>query len=137
MKYAYTKPTVTCYSRADIMEMLGPVKTQYVDSQCLSCSDARMTPNAILQAKVERVTFSVNTELCPAFRRVRVSIPGSSPFVFYEFDRSDGSASGTRWSVAVDDFQFLGERGNYDVVVTLFDAQGNAGRSCSTTLAIE
>ena len=137
MKRGYKKPGIVEYSREEILEMLGPVKTQYVEPECLSCSEAQMRPSAILQGKVLRVSFSVRTTACPRYQRIRVSVPGSSPFIYYEFNKSDGVVSGDRWSVNVDDFQYLGERGNYDVLITLIDSQGNQGSPCSTTLTIE
>lgn len=137
MKKSYIKPNMVTYDRAEIMELIGPVKTQY----CGACSEVQAAPSSFLQGKVfdagDPFTVSVNTGNCPQFQTVEITIPGSSPFIFYQFNRGQGSESGGSWSVDLDGFQFLGERGDYALEVTLIDGQGNAGGSCQTTITVE
>ncbi len=152
MKRAYVKPAMVSYDRSEIMEMIGPVKTQYVPPppprpppppppiECVACADVRVEPNAFLQGKVFDAQNPLRLTLdtpCPEFERVRIAIPGSSPYLEFEFKRSDGSFSGNKWSVDIVGFQFLGDRGDYPVVVTLYDAQGRFLSSCQTTITVE
>jgi len=146
MKRVYVKPGMVSYNRAEILEMIGPVKTQYVPPpppppiECIACSDAQASPNSFLQGKSFSVqnpfTVSVNTGQCQNFTSVEISMTGSSPYVFYTFPRAAGSQSGDRWSIDLTDFQYLGPRGEYTLVVTLRDAEGTA-RSCHTTVTVE
>ena len=136
MKYRYAKPNLITYHREQIMEFMGPVKTQYCDS----CSNVTASPNAFLQGKTfdqtDPLQVSVNTGGCTAFRQVEISIPGTSPLIFFEFNRGDGSESGNTWSVDIVGFQFLDDRGNYPLVVTLLDGAGGRA-SCQTTITVE
>ncbi len=135
MNRKYIKPVVSHFTREDVTELLGPAQTQY---PCTTCSDAEVSPNEILQGKVvDPLRLSVDTGDCPEFERIEVTVPGSSPFVFYEFNRADGTESGGRWSVDIEDFQFLGARGEYDVVIQLIDDDGDEGIPCQTTLQID
>ncbi len=136
MKYRYAKPNMITYHREQIMEFMGPVKTQYCDS----CSDVIASPSAFAQGKTfdqdDPFQVSVNTGGCSAFRQVEISMPGTSPFIFFEFDRGDGSESGNIWSIDIVDFQVLTDRGDYPLVVTLLDGQGGSA-SCQTTISVE
>lgn len=137
MKSTYRKPTIVSYDQEEIMDLIGPVKTQY----CVSCSDVTASPATFLQGKVFDETdpfeVSVNTSGCTTFQQVEISVPGSAPFVFYQFNRADGSLTGDEWAVELDDFQFLDDRGTYPLVVTLIDDQGNATASCQATITVE
>jgi len=163
MKDRYQKPSVSVYSREDIVEMMGPLKTQYTSDPtntnttvittngtdngsgstptnspvCVSCSNVDVAPSAILQFKDEPLTVRVDTGGCTEFQQVEVSIPGSSPFVFYTFGRSDGTLSGTTWTRVIRDFQFGGERGVYAVEVALIDGGGVRSSTCSGSITIE
>ncbi len=136
MKYRYAKPTMITYHREEIMDLIGPVKTQY----CASCSDVTASPSSFVQGKTfhagDPFQVSVNTGGCTAFQQVEISISGTSPFIFFQFDRSDGSESGNIWSIDIIDFQVLDDRGDYPVVVTLLDGQGGSA-SCQTTISID
>lgn len=144
MNLKYRKPSVVSYDRAEIMEMMGPLKTQYGPPPpppplptCDSCSGVQVAPGSILQFKEEDLSIEVDTGGCTEFQTVEVEIPGSSPFVFYSFDRGNGTLSGTTWSTMIDAFQFTGDRGTYDVVVTLVDGNGDRGSSCQAQLTID
>ncbi len=145
MKRSYVKPAMVSYDRSEIMEMIGPVKTQYVPPPppppiVCTCANVQAAPNAFLQGKVFDAQNPLRVTLdtpCPAFQRVRIAIPGSSPYLQFDFNRSDGSFSGSEWSVNIVGFQFLGARGVYPVLITLFDAQNQFLASCQTTITVE
>jgi hypothetical protein len=137
MKNTYVKPAMVSYSRSEIMEMIGPVKTQYMN---IDCPGVQASPDTFLQGKVfsgaNSFTVSINTGATPLFQEVEISVPGSSPFIFYQFSRGDGSQLGSTWSVDLENFQFLGDRGEHTLLVTLRDDQGNTG-TCQTTITVE
>ncbi len=152
MKCLYAKPAMTTYHREEIMEMMGPVKTQYpVEPQptpqpppppppCVSCANVTASPSAFLQGKTfdasDPFQVSVDTGGCTAFQQVEVSIPGTSPMIFFQFDRADGSESGDIWSIDLVGFQILDDRDEYPLVVTLLDGRGGSA-SCETTIVVE
>lgn len=140
MKNSYQKPSVVTYSREDILELMGPVKTQYTpaDEACLSCNNVSLTPSSVLQGKlVEEMDVSVGTLNCPDFTKVQITVPDSAPFIYYSIDRSEGSENASGWSGTLDGFQFSGDRGSYQVEVVLMNADGTAGEPCYTTIEVE
>ena len=140
MKNAYQKPNAVIYNKEDVLELMGPVKTQYLpqDEACLSCNNVSLSPSAVLQGKVvEQMGVSVGTLNCPDFAKVQITVPGSSPFIYYELDRSEGSESPSGWSAPLEGFQFLGERGSYQVEVVLMNADSSSGERCYTTIELQ
>lgn len=141
MKRAYIKPAMVTYDRSDIMEMMGPVTTQYVPPpppppiESPSC-ETSVVPASFLQGKVLDLMIVLDSS-GPAFERVRITIPGSSPYLQYEFNRADGIVVGDQWSVTIPGFQFLGSRGDYPLVAMLYDDQGEHLSSCQTMISVE
>lgn len=130
----YRSPSITSYNRDDVMEMMGPVVTQYITDPPLACS-VDVSPSAILRNKEEDVTVSVATTGSGTFDQVEITVPGSSPFIFYQFNRAQGTESGNQWSVTLQDF-VQNEAGVYDVVVTLLGGS-NGPVSCSGIISID
>lgn len=134
--------------------MMGPVKTQYAvapepETQpqpppppppCVSCANVTATPSAFLQGKTfdasDPFQVSVDTGGCTAFQEVEISIPGTSPIIFFQFDRAEGAEAGDIWSIDIVGFQFLDDRDEYPLVVTLLDGQGDS-TSCETIIVVE
>ncbi len=139
MKTSYIKPSVTYYRRDEIMDMLGPVKTQYVPPPPpppppLSCS-VDVNPNAILRNKAVDVTVRVATSGSGTFNQVEIAVPGSSPFAYYQFTPEQGTMSGNDWIVTLPGFVQNAD-GVFDVIVTL-SGPGGPLTTCATVIQIE
>lgn len=138
MKRTYRKPAMVTYTQDDIVELMGPVKTQYVPEPpppppCVSCA-LDIAPEEFIQVKPNQtMELTVDTQGCPAFQEVRVEIPGEPEAVF---TRADGVLNGNDWIVAISDLQFLVPPGDYSVIVTLIDGAGNQSSTCEASFTI-
>lgn len=134
MKKAYRKPSVVHYGREEIMDLIGPVVTQY---PCECSSQVQPNPIPGKQFNQLQISFSTTGD-CPEFERVIVTVPGSDPFIFFDFPRASGTEIGDTWSITVPNFQYLGNAGTYDFEINLTDAAGTTTLiSCDTTVVIQ
>jgi hypothetical protein len=131
-KATYRRPALTAYTREDLLEWMGPVKTQYVEP-CVSCQ-VELSQDQFLQVKPDQsLVLTVDTGGCPTFEQVRVEIPGEAPAVY---DRADGAMVGGDWSLAVTGLQFVIAPGSYPVTVTLINEDGSESSSCSSLIDV-
>ena len=129
MKSAYRKPSMVTYNREEILEMIGPAKTQY----CVSC-EVQIYPIEYIQVKPNQtMQLTVDTQGCAEFQQVRVKIPGEPDYVFM---RAEGNIVEGKWVVYIPGLQFQLPPGDYSVNVTLVDGQGNESPSCEAIFTI-
>jgi hypothetical protein len=138
MHNQYMPPSVVVYDRDAVLELLGPVKTQYApppSAPPLSCSSVEVNPVSILRNKEEDVTVSILTSGSGSFSQVEISVPNSVPLMFYQFNKADGTMVGNQWTITLPDF-IQEEPGAYEIVITLLGASSGP-TTCSGTISID
>lgn len=135
MLRSYRKPSMVVYSRNDVLELIGPAKTQYMPAPppCVSC-EVQISPDEFIQVKPNQtMQLTVDTQGCTEFQQVRIKIPGEPDYVFM---RAEGAIAGGKWVVSIPGLQFHLPPGDYSVNVTLVDGQGNESPSCEAIFTV-
>jgi hypothetical protein len=143
MHNTYIKPSLTTYSRQEIMDLIGPVKTQYPPPPppppaICSCESPVHAP-VWKEFNVAPLPVSVDIGGCPAFNRAEIAISSGGQLVsIYPFDRTDGAEIGNRWLVTINNFMLEGAPGQvFDVAITLYAEQGIPGQVCQSTITLQ
>ena len=123
----HERPRITRYTAAEILELLGPVETQY-------CTDCDI--NVQVADTADQMVVNVNAGACPEFDEVMLEFADpEGPLNPLTFTSDQGSRDGDTWSVVlvpadigdVGDFEY----GRWSVTCTLSIREG-ADTSCST-----
>lgn len=140
MTMPYRKPSLTVYRRDEILNLMGPVITQYGPPPC-DCTDVDVPP-VFKEANIGPLDINVGTGGCPDFQLVQVSFSGGTrnPGLFV-FDRAEGVPQGAdRYLFTIENFQFPPGSAPGDVftvTVTLVDSFGQSGATCQDTIQIQ
>ena len=127
----YIAPRMTTYRREDLQELMGPVETQYCE-----VTDVDAMPDSFLVGKMD-ITLVLNFDPCEAFETANVTLIDSMNVrIPYQFNRADGTISGTIWTLPSFEFGFPIQSGDYMIEVVLIDANGSSSEPQFTSFTV-
>ncbi|HMO50501.1 MAG TPA: hypothetical protein PKE26_01370 [Kiritimatiellia bacterium] len=134
MKMKYHTPEIVGFDQQALGELIGPVQTQYA----CDCNDPDIPP-LWKEFNVATLPVSVDTAGCPGFDTVEIRFSSQSQTLpVYNFNRADGSFSGSRWEVLINSFSLPGAPGElFNVTITLLDDGLPVGKPCVTTIQVQ
>ena len=122
----HVRPEIVSYSGSELLDLMGPVETQYCDVQ--------VQPDPV--QFLEPADLAVDFSQVPGFDAVRFEITDEGGRVEEErtVPRSEGQEMGTLW-ILQDVFDTDNDEGVYSVIVWLVD-EGVRTEPCSTSFRL-
>lgn len=130
----YTHPRATKYTSGELIDLLGPVETQYCGLNSITA-----TPDVLIHGKRDP-TVSLNGVVvtCPAFSDIQVRLLDSNSVVLdtESFVPSDGQTQSINWETIYDFSNIILDPGDYTIEVTVTDSNNCSSDPVSTPISV-